>query len=89
LTEKEAIQTLKDPMSGNLDDAFEKSIKELRATEAAIKALEKQIKIKEILQYRDNAFVGQEFGASYCDLNNVIEQIREVIECNEEEYTNV
>jgi hypothetical protein len=45
----------------------------------AIKAIDTVEKIKEILNKRDNAFDGQEFGASYCDLDNIIEEIRDVI----------
>lgn len=35
--------------------------------------------VKSILQKRDCAFDGQEFGASCCDLDNIIEEIREVV----------
>lgn len=47
--------------------------------ENAIKAIKTIEKIKDILDKRDNAFDGQEFGASYCDLDNIIEEIREVV----------
>ena len=41
--------------------------------------IQKQDKIKEILKYRENAFDGNEFGATYSDLDNIIEQISEII----------
>lgn len=40
---------------------------------------EKQNKIKEILKYREIAFDSNEFGATYSDLDNIIEQISDVI----------
>lgn len=52
----------------------------LECIDKAIKALENQESIKEILTKRDNAFEGQEFGASYGDLDGIIEEIREVID---------
>lgn len=36
-------------------------------------------KITEILNKRDNAFDGQEFGATYSDLDNIIEEIRQAL----------
>lgn len=45
----------------------------------ACECMEKQTKLQEILKKRDQAFDGQEFGASYSDLDNIIEEIREVI----------
>ena len=45
----------------------------------AIKAIDTVERIKKILAKRDNAFDGQEFGASYSDLDNIMEEIREVI----------
>lgn len=45
----------------------------------ACKVIDKQEKIKEILKKRDNAFDGQEFGASYSDLDGIIEEIRAAI----------
>lgn len=51
----------------------------LNCIDKAIETIGKIDKIKEILNKRDNAFDGQEFGASYGDLDNIIEEIREVI----------
>lgn len=50
-----------------------------KEVEIAMKAIKTVEKIKDILNKRDNAFDGQEFGASYSDLDNIIEEIREVI----------
>lgn len=48
--------------------------------EAEVEELRKKLKgVKDLLSYRDNAFDDQEFGASYCDLDNVIEEIRKVV----------
>ena len=47
--------------------------------ELAIKALEKQEKIIEILKKRDNCFDNQEFGPSWGYLYGIIEEIRDVI----------
>ena len=51
----------------------------LNCIDKAIETIVKIDKIKEILNKRDNAFDGQEFGASYGDLDSIIEEIREVI----------
>lgn len=42
-------------------------------------AIEKLNEIREIISKRDNAFDNQEFGASYSDLDNIIDEIREII----------
>lgn len=54
--------------------------KEGKAVNEALLTISKLNEIKEIISKRDNAFDGQEFGASYCDLDNIIEEIREVVE---------
>lgn len=51
-----------------------------KAVNEALLAIAKLDEIKEILSKRDIAFDGQEFGASYYDLDNIIEEIKEVIE---------
>ena len=71
------------PIADNYNDAL-KFAKENGWTtgislDRAIVSIKKLEKIKEILSKRDNAFDGQEFGASYSDLDNIIEEIREVI----------
>lgn len=73
MTENEAIKHLKLCIRSRM------FISNNDVLDIAIKSLEKQIKLKEILSKRDNAFDGQEFGASYSDLDNIIEEIREVI----------
>lgn len=72
MTNKQAIEQLKIDFAGEYERIRQ-------AKHKAIQALEKQEKIKEIINKRDNAFVGQEFGASYSDLDNIIEEIRNVI----------
>lgn len=49
------------------------------AMNVAIASLESIIQVQEILNKRDNAFDGQEFGATYSDLDNIIEEIRKTV----------
>lgn len=51
----------------------------MNCIDKSIETIGKIEKIKEILNKRDNAFDGQEFGASYGELDSIIEEIREVI----------
>lgn len=69
-------------VNGRFQDDFfvDWESKEGKAVNEALLALAKLDEIKEIISKRDNAFDGQEFGASYCDLDNIIEEIREVVE---------
>ena len=64
------------------DIAFDESRiqnKECEALRCGVRALSAIEKIRKIIHKRDIAFDGQEFGASYTDLDNVIEEIRKAI----------
>ena len=50
-----------------------------KANQIAKQSLEVVLKIEDILRKRDYAFDGQEFGATYSDLDNIIEEIREAV----------
>lgn len=64
----------------------------LKKTTKVIKIIdknnEKLNKIQNIIHKRDVAFDGQEFGATYCDLDNIIEEIREVLESEDWKWIN-
>ena len=65
-----------------IDIAFDESRiqnKECEALRCGVQALSIIEKIKEIIHKRDISFDEQEFGASYSDLDNVIEEIRKAI----------
>lgn len=73
MCEREALTILSEKAFNDNPSKFIEAIKVART------ALEKSIKVQEILQKKDNAFDGQEFGATYSDLDNIIEEIREVV----------
>ena len=62
------------------DDSKDISNEEAKALRCGVQALSMVENIKTILQKRDNAFDAKEFGASYSDLDNIIEEIREVVQ---------
>ncbi len=73
MCEKEALTILLEKGFNDNPSKFIEAIKVARTT------LDKCIKVREVIKKRDNAFDGQEFGATYSDLDNIIEEIREIV----------
>ena len=76
------MENAKEIMTNLAFDASRVNNQEFKALQKGVQAISMVTKIQEIIQKRDNAFDGQEFGASYGDLDNIIEEIREVVFSN-------